>query len=117
MYGKIMILTFSDDEEDIYNGILEVISNSKSLKWCNTFQDTKIHIGATANALERKGIQTERGNVNREIIKHNMMLEQAKATFELAKQEVQSIQYAKIRNAAVSRQCREVYHHKEDRQL
>ena len=40
-----MILTFSDDEEDIYNGILEVISNSKSLKWCNTFQDTKIQVG------------------------------------------------------------------------
>ena len=31
-----------------------------------------------------------------------MMLEQAKAMLELAKQEVQSIQYAKIRNAAVS---------------
>ena len=31
-----------------------------------------------------------------------MMLEQAKAMLELAKQEVQSIQYAKIRNAVVS---------------
>ncbi len=31
-----------------------------------------------------------------------MILEQAKAMLELAKQEVQSIQYAKIRNAAVS---------------
>ncbi len=29
----------------IYNGILEVISNSKSLQWCNTFQDTKIQVG------------------------------------------------------------------------
>ena len=65
-------------------------------------KEPTIHIGAVANALERKGIQTERGNINREIVKHNMMLEQAKAMFELAKQEVQSIQYAKIKNAAVS---------------
>lgn len=43
--GKIMILSFADDEEDIYNGILEVISNSKSLEWCNTFQDTEIQVG------------------------------------------------------------------------
>ena len=47
-------------------------------------------------------MQTERGNINQEIIKHNMMLEQARAMLELAKQEVQSIQYAKIKNAAVS---------------
>ena len=65
-------------------------------------KEPTIHIGATANALERKGIQTERGNINREIIKHNMMLEQAKAMLELAKQEVQSIQYARFKNAAVS---------------
>lgn len=44
MYGKIMILSFSDDEEDIYNGILEVICNNKSLEWCNTFQDTEIQV-------------------------------------------------------------------------
>ena len=62
-----------------------------------------------------KDIQTERGNINREIIRRNMMLEQAKAMLELAKQEVQNIQYAKIRNVAVSRQCREIHHYKEDR--
>ncbi len=28
-----MILSFNDDEKDIYNGILEVISNSKCLEW------------------------------------------------------------------------------------
>lgn len=74
----------------------------RSFKEQGIDKEPTIHIGATANALERKGIQTERGNINREIIKRNMMLEQAKAMFELAKQEVQSIQYAKIRNAAVS---------------
>lgn len=38
-----------------------------------------------ANALERKGIQTERGNINREIIKNNMLLEQAKEMLMLTK--------------------------------
>ena len=61
-----------------------------------------IHIGAVANALERKGIQTERGNINREIIKNNLLLEQAKEMLMLAKQELHSAQYAKIKNAAVS---------------
>ena len=66
-----------------------------------------IHIGAVANALERKGIQTERGNINREIIKNNLLLEQAKEMLMLAKQELHSAQYAmykstQIKNAAVS---------------
>jgi hypothetical protein len=65
-------------------------------------REPTIHIGATANALERKGIQTERGNINREIIKRNMMLEQAKAMLELAKQEVRSIQHTKIKAVADS---------------
>ena len=64
-------------------------------------KEPTIHIGAVANALERKGIQTERGNINREIIKRNMMLEQAETMLELTKQEAQSIQHSKIRNAAV----------------
>ena len=48
------------------------------------------------------GIQTERGNINREIIKNNMLLEQAKEMLMLAKQELHSAQYAKIKNTAVS---------------
>jgi hypothetical protein len=61
-------------------------------------REPTIHIGATANALERKGIQTDRGNINREIIKRNMMLEQAKALLELAKQEVISIQNSRLKD-------------------
>ncbi len=64
-------------------------------------------LGAVANDLERKGIQTERGNINREIIKNNMLLEQAKEMLMLAKQELHSAQYAtykstQIKNTAVS---------------
>ena len=36
-------------------------------------REPTIHIGAVANALERKGIQTERGNINREIVRHNIL--------------------------------------------
>ena len=45
---------------------------------------------------------TERGNINREIIKNNMLLEQAKEMLMLAKQKLHSAQYAKIKNTAVS---------------
>lgn len=81
---------------------IELHWEHRSFKEQGIDREPTIHIGAIANALERKGIQTERGNINREIIKHNMMLEQAKAMLELAKQEVHSAQYAKIKNAAVS---------------
>ena len=74
----------------------------RSFKEQGIDKEPTIHIGAVANALERKGIQTERGNINREIIKHNKELEQAKEMLMLAKQEVHSAQYAKIKNAAVS---------------
>jgi hypothetical protein len=70
-------------------------------------REPTIHIGAVANALERKGIQTERGNINREIVKNNMLLEQAKEMLMFAKQELHSAQYAtykstQIKSTAVS---------------
>ncbi len=64
-------------------------------------------IGVVANALERKGVQNERGNINWKIIKNNMLLEQAKKMLMLAKQELHSAQYAtykstQIKNTVVS---------------
>ena len=57
----------------------------RSFKEQGIDREPAIHIGAVANALERKGIQTERGNINWEIIKNNMLLEQAKEMLMLAK--------------------------------
>ena len=79
----------------------------RSFKEQGIDREPTIHIGAVANALERKGIQTERGNINREIIKNNLLLEQAKEMLMLAKQELHSAQYAtykstQIKNTAVS---------------
>ena len=81
----------------------------RSFKEQGIDREPTIHIGAVANALERKGIQTERGNINREIIKNNMLLEQAKEMLMLAKHELHSAQYAtykstQIKNAAISRE-------------
>lgn len=33
-----------------------------------------IHLGASSGALERKGVETEKGNINREIKKHNSIV-------------------------------------------
>ena len=74
----------------------------RSFKEQGIDREPTIHIGAVANALERKGIQTERGNINREIIKRNILLEQAKEMLMLVKQELHSAQYAKIKSTAVS---------------
>ena len=79
----------------------------RSVKEQGIDREPTIHIGAVANALERKGIQTERGNINREIIRNNMLLEQAKEMLMLARQELHSAQYAtyksmQIKNTAVN---------------
>ena len=74
----------------------------RSFKEQDIDKEPTIHIGAVANALERKGMQTERGNINREIIRNNMLLEQAKEMLMLARQELHGAQYAKIKNSAVS---------------
>ena len=74
----------------------------RSFKEQGIDKEPTIHIGAVANALERKVIQTERGNINREIIRGNVLLEQAKEMLELAKQEVRSIQYSGLKEVAVN---------------
>ena len=40
--GKILVLSFSDDEEETYQRMLQIISNSKNFEWCNMLQETKI---------------------------------------------------------------------------
>ncbi len=73
----------------------------RSFKEQEIDREPTIHIGAVANALERKGIQTERGNINREIIRHNRLLEQAKEMLILAKQELHNAQYATYKSTQI----------------
>lgn len=42
MMGKVMILSFTDDEEDIYKRILQIINGSKNFEQCRTFQNIKL---------------------------------------------------------------------------
>ena len=34
--SKVIVLSFSDGEEDIYQSMLQAVSNHKSFEWCNT---------------------------------------------------------------------------------
>ena len=56
-----------------------------------------IHLGAIASALERKGIRTERGDMNRFITEHNRLLESAKAALEIAEQTVEKLKAVKTK--------------------
>ena len=53
--GKILVLSFPDDEEETYQRMLQIISNSKNFEWCNMLQETKnIQIGELIMTLGRK---------------------------------------------------------------
>ncbi len=54
-------------------------------------REPSIHLGAGAGRLEKKGIQTGRGNINREIMEQNALLEQALADYEAAEKKVEEI--------------------------
>ena len=64
--------------------------------------EPEIHLGPKASALEREGIATERGNINREIRKHNTLLMQAKAVLAEAVERVEQLKIAKPIKAVVN---------------
>lgn len=68
--GKVMILSFSDEEEDIYQRMIQIINSSKNFEWCNMLQEENdIRIGElTVDLLKRSVItgNTEVTLTNRE---------------------------------------------------
>lgn len=55
--GKVMVLSFSDEEEDIYQRMMQIISNSKKFEWCNMLQETNnIHIGELTVDLSKRSV-------------------------------------------------------------
>ena len=55
--GKVMVLSFSDEEEDIYQRMMQIISNSKNFEWCNMLQETNnIHIGELTVDLSKRSV-------------------------------------------------------------
>ena len=59
--GKILVLSFSDEEEETYQRMLQIISNSKNFEWCNMLQETKnIQIGELIVDLSKRSVITNR---------------------------------------------------------
>ena len=50
-----------------------------------------MHLGPKAAALERKGIRTERGDINREVRKHNAMMTSLKRVMKSLETEISNI--------------------------
>ena len=51
----------------------------------------QIHLGEKASAMERAGIQTIRGNINRDIIKKNAIINAARMAVEKAREELEAV--------------------------
>ena len=57
--GKILVLSFSDDEEETYQRMLQIISNSKNFEWCNMLKEKKnIQIGELIVDLSKRSVIT-----------------------------------------------------------
>ena len=57
--GKILVLSFSDEEEDIYQRMMQITSDSKNFEWCNMLQEKKnIQIGELIVDLSKRSVIT-----------------------------------------------------------
>ena len=56
--GKILVLSFSDDEVETYQRMLQIISNSKNIEWCNMLQEKNIQIGELIVDLSKRSVIT-----------------------------------------------------------
>ncbi len=55
-----MILSFTEDEGNIYKRILEVINNCESFEWCNVSQNIEaIHAGALEIDLMQRCVSVD----------------------------------------------------------
>ena len=61
----------------------------------------QIHLGEKASALERAGVHTIRGDINREIMASNTIIEKARAAYEQAKEELLAIRAIPVSIASV----------------
>jgi len=62
--GKILVLSFSDEEEETYQRMLQIISNSKDFEWYNMLRETKnIQIGELIVDLSKRSAITRNTEV------------------------------------------------------
>jgi hypothetical protein len=85
------------------NGLTENFWEHRSFEEQGVDTIPQIHLGAKASALERAGIQTERGNVNRKIMEQNKAIITAKMLVAKAEEQLEKIVKSKpveaVRNA------------------
>ena len=85
------------DLADTVNAVNERMGMTENFWEHRTFKEQgldiepQIHLGAKASAMERAGIQTIRGNINRKIIESNAIILQAKAVYDEAKKSLISV--------------------------
>lgn len=72
-------------------GMTENFWEHRSFKEQGLDIEPQIHLGEKASAMERVGIHTIRGDINREIIERNSIIMNAKAMLEQAKKELEEI--------------------------
>ncbi len=88
------------DLADTINEVNEKIGQMENYWEYRSFKEQgidaipQIHLGPRASALERKGIRTERGDINREIIAQNTLIIATKAALVSAQEEVERIRKA-----------------------
>ena len=56
--GKILVLSFSDEEEETYQRMLQIISNSKNFEWCMLQETKNIQIGELIVDLSKRSVIT-----------------------------------------------------------
>lgn len=85
------------DLADTINAVNQRIGMTENFWEHRSFKEQRleilpqIHLGEKASAMERAGVQTIRGNINREIIANNAVILVARAAYEQAKKDLQSI--------------------------
>ncbi len=85
------------DFVDTLNAINECIGKTENFWEHRSFKEQgldiepQVHLGEKASALERAGIRTIKGYINREIIAHNVIIMKAREAYEQAKANFESV--------------------------
>ena len=85
------------DLTDTINAVNEKIGMTENFWEHRSFKEQgldiipQIHLGEKASAMERAGIHTIRGDINRDIIAKNAIIDAARAVYQKAKEELEAV--------------------------
>lgn len=92
-YGKLWRKELTDaiNSANAELGMTEIHWEHRSFKEQGLDIIPQIHLGEKASAMERAGIKTIRGDINRDIIARNAIINAARAAYEKAKEELAEV--------------------------